>query len=89
MIPSQKQVTNATLISIWASLNLAYILFAIWVSTFAWTTNDIIATAIKVAIDIVQLILAILLVRNFRMWNYRLSIALIPISIAVFWLLPL
>jgi hypothetical protein len=89
MVASQKQTTIATLISIWASMNLAYILFAIWFSTYAWTTNDIIATAIKVALDSVQLVLAILLVRRFQMWNYRLSIALIPISIAVFWLLPL
>ncbi|HEX8762445.1 MAG TPA: hypothetical protein VF733_01680 [Candidatus Saccharimonadales bacterium] len=54
-----------------------------------WTTSDIIATTIKIIVDSVQVALAIMLVRHFRVWNYRLSIALIPISIAIFWLLPL
>ena len=92
MNPSTKQTVIAILISIWASINLAYILFALWVSGVddtPWTTNDVIANVIKVVLDSVQLVLAIILVRRFQMWNYRLSIVLIPISIAVFWLLPL
>jgi hypothetical protein len=91
MNPSPKQTTISQVILIWASINLAYILFAIWLSSMnenPWTTGDVIATIIKLGIDIMQLVFAVMLVRHFRMWNYRLSIVLIPISVAIFWLLP-
>lgn len=92
MSPSTKQATIAKLMLGWAIINLTYIVFAIWTSglnSTPWTKNDIIANTVKIALDSAQLVLAVMLVRHFRIWMYRLSLALIPISIAVFWLLPL
>ena len=89
---SARQASIAKLLLVWASINLAYVLFAISVSGVdetPRTTNDIVSTVIVIVVDIVQLAFAIMLLRNFQIWIYSVSIALIPISIAVFWSLPL
>jgi uncharacterized membrane protein (DUF485 family) len=88
----EKNLRLATaLVLAWSVLYLLYIIFAVFVSgvdSRPKTTNDNIANGIKIILGMLQLGVAIALKSRYKLWLFRAAIALIPIIIITFFLLP-